>query len=440
MPDFKKLKSALLMIVSAGKAGIFWGTVFLFCALSAPAAAENPEPVIRSFRVLGLTRTHLSVIEPYYIPYIGKPYSESFREEIIQNLRSLGIFHSIEIFGEPADGVAQDGFDAPVVDATILIEEKWTLLPIPFAGARNDGSAYGGLAVLESNFLGYNKKIYGGGIFSLSGWQGIFGYSDPWFFSPDFSFSFMFTGGINERKLVTERDTVYQDYRTTDFIIRSGLFRKVTDSLTLGAAAGFLDRSVDKDFGSRPTAPPDSVRFISGGFSFQYQDLFYDRILIYGFTLQTQYLFNFSALEDIKSYNEYDLTARYQKAVWDRCRLNFSVLGIYIPGAPLVQERSAGGKIFKTLPNGLIADAAVQGQASLEFAAVDFSSGVVTLLGSYEAGVFSLDESSPSYTHGPGVGLRVYLSKIAIPAFGVDIYYNVKTGKSYFSINAGVSF
>jgi hypothetical protein len=428
------------MSISVQKAGIFFRAVFFFRALIALCAAEDLEPLIRSFQVLGLTRTHLSVIEPYYSPYLGRPYSESSREEIIQGLRSLGIFHSIEIFGEAPGGAAEDGSGAALIDVTIIIEEKWTLLPIPFAGANNDGSAYGGIAIFESNFMGYNKKIYGGGIFSTGGWQGIFGYSDPRFFGSDFSFTFMFMGGINERELVTERDTVYRDYQTTNFILRGGLSRKVAESLSLGVTAGFLNRDVNEDFSSRPAAPPDSARFITGGLSFQYQNIFYDKILTYGFTFQTQYRFNFSVLEGVKSYNEYDLNARYQKALWDRFRLNFLLRGIYIPGAPLVQELDAGDRMFKTLPDGFIVDAAVQGQLALELVAVDFTSGVLTLQASCEAGVFSLDESSPSYTYGPGIGLRVYLSKIAVPAFGLDAYYNGKTGKPYFSVSAGVSF
>jgi hypothetical protein len=55
-------------------------------------------------------------------------------------------------------------------------------------------------------------------------------------------------------------------------------------------------------------------------------------------------------------------------------------------------------------------------------------------------GVFCLNDSSPSYTHGPGGGLRVYLTKIALPALGVDVYYNVRTGRSNVSAYMGFSF
>jgi hypothetical protein len=68
------------------------------------------------------------------------------------------------------------------------------------------------------------------------------------------------------------------------------------------------------------------------------------------------------------------------------------------------------------------ADSAASAQVPFEYLLAGFSWGAITAQAAYETGVFSLNDSSPSYAHGPGGGLCFYLAKIALPAFGFDIY------------------
>jgi hypothetical protein len=103
-------------------------------------------------------------------------------------------------------------------------------------------------------------------------------------------------------------------------------------------------------------------------------------------------------------------------------------------------ERDIGGRVLKTLPDDFIADAAAAALASFEYLIVSFSWGAITAQAGYEAGVFSLDDATPSYAHGPGGGARLYLAKIALPALGLDVYYNVKTGETKASMYMGLSF
>jgi hypothetical protein len=391
--------------------------------------------LIRGFEVLGLERTKLSVVEPHYRAYAGKPYADFSAEALVQSLRKLGIFNSgIDVFPREVSGSERE-----LVDVVIVLEEKWTLLPFPFAGATSSGNTYGGVGLLETNFLGYNKKIYAMGLLSSRGQQGMFGYIDPGLLGSDFGFSLNAGGSINERELVTERGDVWQNYETTDMGLSGGFSWKASDGFTAGVRAGVLERSVSEDFESNFLSP-DSARFAQGGLSFQYADLYYDSVLEYGLTFRAQYEYGFSLTADHGSYSQYEAILRRQIELLDGHRLVFSASGFYAPGAPLVMEKEVGGRTIKTLPDGFIADAAASGQALAEFILVTASWGALTAQAGYEAAVFSRDDSSPSYSHGPGAGLRVYLSKIALPAFGVDVYYNVKTGEAYSAMYMGFSF
>jgi hypothetical protein len=394
--------------------------------------------LIRSFEVQGLTRTKLSVIEPYYRHYEGRPYAEFSAEKLVQDLRKLGIFDTgIQIF--PKETRGEDG---AWVDIIIVVEEKWTLLPFPFATTTSSGNRYGGLAVFETNLLGYNKKMYALGLLSNKGWRGVAGYMDPALFGSAFEYDFTVSGGVNETLLVKERNESWHNYETMDAGIRSGFSWKASQTISAGFALGFLERSVNKDFESRfpLLPPPDSARFLRGAFSLRYDDLYYASILVYGLSFRAQYEHNFSLLADFSSYGQYDANIHYQIEVFDGHRLGFAASGMYVAGAPLVMENNIGGSILKTLPDDFIADAVVGGQASFEYIIFRFFWGALTAQAGYEAGVFSLDDSSPSYAHGPGGGIRVYLAKIALPAFGIDVYYNVKTGKPKASMYMGLSF
>ncbi|MDR3200470.1 MAG: hypothetical protein LBT68_03325 [Spirochaetales bacterium] len=400
-----------------------------------PAYAEFPGAVIQSFEVHGLERTKLSVIEPYYEPYIGKPYADFSEEILVQELRKMGIFNpEIKVFPREVPGSRETG-----VDIIIVLEEKWTFLPFPFAAATSGGSAYGGLGLLESNFLGYNKKIYAMGLVSNRGWQGMFGYTDPSLLGSDFGLNLNAGGSISERELVSERDVLWQNYETTDISFRGGLSWKAPGGITAGVTAGYLDRGVSEDFDSN-FLPPDSARFAQSGLSFQYADIYYDSVLVYGFFFRAQCEYESSLTANAGSYSQYEANLRHQIEIGDGHRLSFSASGLHSPGAPLVMEREIGGKSVKTLPDGFIADAAAAAQASFEFILSTTSWGAFTAQAAYEAAIFSLDDSSPAYSHGPGAGIRVYLTKIALPAFGIDVYYNIKTGEAYSSVYMGFSF
>jgi hypothetical protein len=391
---------------------------------------DSPGDVrIKEFRVQGLERTKPSVIEPYYLPYEGRPYSETVRNEIIQDLRSLGIFHSIEVVPGPPENSE--------VIVRIYIEEKWTLVPIPLAGASAGGKVYGGLMVLESNLFGYNKKMYGGGIVSTEGWKALLGYIDPNFFGSRNSLFLGFNAGTEEVKNETPDERIYRQYNALGFNAAAEYAWKLNDLWALGLGGEFQDRSLITGY-PRALDEPENVSVLGPGFSLKYQDYFFDRILVYGIQGQVKYEHKFFLTGTGLGYPELSYLLLAHKLVFSKHRLSLRSRGVLSPDTPGPLENRLTEQFFKTLPEGVSAASYAGIQGAFEYTAVDFSWGALTFLAFYEGGFFNREKEAFQSTHGPGGGIRLYLSRVAVPAFGFDFSYNMKTGNPYARVNIGM--
>jgi hypothetical protein len=267
----------------------------------------------------------------------------------------------------------------------------------------------------------------------------MLGYTDPSLSGSDLAYTGLFSGGVNEREFVDEDEDRWQNFETTDMYLRSGVTWKASETLSLGLGAGFLESGVNEDFDS-DFPPPASARLLSGSLSFQYDDLYYADILVYGLSFKAQYERFFPLLAHTLAYSQYGANFAYQKEIFGKHRLGLFAGGMYLPGAPLIMEQDISGKILNTLPEDFVADGAASLRVSFEYLLSSFSWGALTAQALYEAGVFSLNDSPPAYAHGPGGGLRVYLAKIALPAFGFDVYYNARTGTANAAMRVGLSF
>jgi hypothetical protein len=77
--------------------------------------------------------------------------------------------------------------------------------------------------------------------------------------------------------------------------------------------------------------------------------------------------------------------------------------------------------------------------AGLEKYIVSFRWGTLSVLGSWQLvfsqGLISGDE----FDHGPSAGIRLYLSRIAIPAVGFGAAYNMNSGLFQLTFSIGMS-
>jgi hypothetical protein len=94
---------------------------------------------------------------------------------------------------------------------------------------------------------------------------------------------------------------------------------------------------------------------------------------------------------------------------------------------------------FRTLPfKATTADHWISAAASVDIPTLKTSWAVIMISPYFEVGQYGNDLIPPRPFYGPGIGSRVYLRKIAIPAMGVDVAYNLYDAFWSFSITVGV--
>lgn len=78
--------------------------------------------------------------------------------------------------------------------------------------------------------------------------------------------------------------------------------------------------------------------------------------------------------------------------------------------------------------------------AGLELALKKFSFGIISLYGNYQAVYAEDTDENFEFCQGVACGTRLYLSKIAFPAFALGVSRNFSTGDFFWSVSLGASF
>ncbi len=408
-------------------------TLYLFVLVSVKVLADSlslpPDyPPLRSYHLEGLTRTRPGILKPYLDPYLERPFSPALQESMVQSLRSLGIFHTVRIDPLP------DGNGG--VEARVYLEEKWTLVPIPLGGATSGGSLYGGLILFESNLFGLNKKFYGGGFLNDTGWRAMLGYIDPRFWNTKHSLFLGFSGGEATQLMQNTSGKTLHKYAETELDLRGEYTFPLRSGFSFRMGFQFKEQSIDEGY-EESYFPPEDGRFLGPTFGLRYQDLKYGSVLVYGTTATLRYEPMFDLLGD-DPYNQYTFLAQRYTSLWGEHRLGVRFQAQAAPDSPFSMDSRVDGIFLKTVPDHLYSDTVATVLSFLEILPFHFRWGAPTFVAFYEGGVFREDSSSFHFSHGPGVGFRLYLSRIVVPAFGFDLAYSWDTGEVYGFVNVGM--
>ena len=103
--------------------------------------------------------------------------------------------------------------DVPVIQ--VEVDERWTLLPIPYMYSSGDDYTFG-LFLMENNLFGLGKKGGIGGNISANGNSFFLFYFDPSINFSDWSTSFRL-GNMVKEPLLEYDDREYYSYEVTDF-------------------------------------------------------------------------------------------------------------------------------------------------------------------------------------------------------------------------------
>jgi hypothetical protein len=411
---------------------ILWRVRYLNASLSfllilalpaAEAAALPPPPTIAAISFEGNDRTREQVLRRAVDAEPGDPYTAETAGDIRDDLRSLGLFSKVEVAPDPRE--VPSGATAAV---TVTVEERWTLVPVPFFRSGSSGAA-GGLFVLESNLFGLNKQLIGGATYGADGFGGLLVYNDPAVAGSRWLLSVSAAAGRDEvetRTPAAEQRWTYTAERT-----EAGVSAGYRLSDRLSVRAGGELRFLEVTESERPqTVAPDTYRSVSATAQAGYRDLEPEEFFSRGVSLR-------AGAELVPADGSWtaEATASQDWLLFSAHRLGVRATAAAGEQPPVAEPRLGGRETQRSLLRGTVsADSFASAGASYELPVLTPPWGTITVAGFYEGG-YIVDAGAG--WHGGGGGLRLYLSRITFPALGFDVAWNVRYGYPVASVAFG---
>lgn len=395
--------------------------ILLICPAVYPDQSETVLTV-RKLTIEGLKRTRMSAVRHIVNIKKGDPWTEETRNLVERRLNNYGTFRNVSL---------KETIDGNFVDLLIHLDDRWTLFPVPIV-TTGSGSSYG-LGLFERNFFGTQKTA--GMIFLLKEKKPRFFalYNDPHFLSWNWELTLI--GGY--------RDEIITDFEEEQVSAAALVRYRFNDFTSIGGGYGY---SNIKHKGGVLT-PVDGVSHALN-LEFLYNRLYYDEDYVdgssLGFSLQRELWFS-----DF-NYTLVGLNASFYKKAFFHHTLAIQNILSMSWNAPYGYTYILGGKGGQgTLPvkgyddNEFLADQVLSG--TLEYRIPFYTSRVFILsaVGFYDYSFFSekLDRLfSSEFIHSFGLSVRLYLRRLALPAFQLYAAYVPEKDRYDIGLMIGMSF
>jgi outer membrane protein assembly factor BamA len=123
----------------------------------------------------------------------------------------------------------------------VTVDERWTLIPVPYVYSSNDKRA-AGLFLFESNLFGYGKTVAAGGSVATEGNSFSLMYSDPAVNFSDHTLSVMASRSNAELDSYIKKN-IHDGFNKNETGVFLSTGYRVTPSLELSLSLGYADRS-----------------------------------------------------------------------------------------------------------------------------------------------------------------------------------------------------
>ena len=384
------------------------GILFTFILLPVSLPGDLPPgeslPIGR-ITVEGLKRTRIATVCRILNLQEGVLWTPEARELAERRLRNFGTFTNISFKESVRDGR---------VDLLIHLEDRWTLFPFP-AFTTGSGASYG-FGVFERNFLGRQKNV--GAIFLIKQKKPrlFVLYNDPHFLS--WNWELIVTAGFSEEWIVD----FYKQQTTASASLR---YRFSDYFSLLGGIRAARFRHTE---GTVTPVDGDSWRVLMEA---EYNRLFMDEDYFQGISFK-------AALDRDLGFSDFSITrfrakaALYHRVVADHT-LAASAWFSLSDNAPYGFGYVLGGKGGQdTLPikgyrdNEFIAGQALSGNLEYRIPFLKSRGFMLSAVGFTDYALFA-DSLSRLFSGesiiGLGMAIRLYVRRVAVPAFQLYCTY-----------------
>ncbi|RKI04958.1 FtsQ-type POTRA domain-containing protein [Corallococcus sp. AB038B] len=397
------------------------------------AEAAPPEPKVLTGRIerieiQGNTRTKESIIVRALRMAPGDHLTAGDVDELKRRLMNLKLFTSVDVTTH-AEG--------PGVALHVQVEERWTLLPIPIFSS-SDGQWQAGLFAVESNLLGLNKMLVFGGLGGNRGGTLFTMFKDPGIAGS------RWTGLVTLNASRTDRERRVNDVITDAFTDRrfdlSGtLGYQLTPELNVGAGLFSL---TNKPLASAPGgAVPERgsvhgvtlmAEYLGQDFHFYFNE---------GLVARATYREGVRALGSARDLQQFSLSASYTLPVLGTHALTLTAAYSRTRGDPFLDAQLLGALTGSRGFTAATLWAETASTATLEYQVPLWSPRLATVTAHVfvDVGRVKWRDTLTRYAT-PGVGVRVYLRDVAVPAVGLEAVRDPESGDILPVVTVGFGF
>jgi hypothetical protein len=400
--------------------------------LSAGEAAETASPatdgLIVAVRVEGLKRTRPQVAQGALRKFIGREAALVDLNDVRAAILDTGILEPLVVEILDAEG------EGKLIRAEV--QDKWSIFPIPifFIGS---GGFQAGAAFFDANSLGLNHKAALTGMYGSDGWMVYGMYAAPPGEGklPGWSLSGAFSRNEREDQDQAQEESLRRFNLDSLNAMGSLNFRLtgISDvSLRFGYAGRFL-----RETGDPLRVPDGDAQGLRMGAEFSLRKTGWDGYLLSEKSVSLGYTW-FLGLGS-PSFHSLSFNGTLQHSIFPGFRTDLRSGLVYEPDAPALFESGPGGARVNILPRSFSARHYAGFSLGLEKYLYKFSFGTLSLLAAWQT-VYSYGPIlKGQFDQGPAASVSLYLSKLAIPALGGGIAYNLTREKLQFYFSMGMS-
>lgn len=384
------------------------------------------ETRISEISIRGLRRTREHTVLEIIPVAVGDRVTEDSIELVRNELLDSGIFATAEVRIDPIPDSPDEGV------LVVVVDEKWTLVPIPFF-ATDGNSSTGGLIVIESNLFGRNKRLISAGTLGTDGFGGFVAFVDPSVAGGRWSVATSAGTGREEAEARLSDGTAVRSYEFDKTSASFGVGYRVHPDLTVGTRVGVTSfRLISFEEGLDKNEPDDTV-YAEPEFRIEYDGTVPLDVLRRGPAAE-------GAFRYVSENSGWEASARgtYSFAIGDYQRMRLIGAAGWGEMEPIAEADISSRDGFRTVPyQATRADRWGSASAAYDLPVVRGDRGAIVISHYWEAGGWDADTHDPQYFYGPGAALRVYVRKVAIPALGADFAYNIEGSDYVFSFTVG---
>jgi len=380
---------------------------------------------ITSIEIIGLKRTKPHIVNYSMEKYLGVKRSDFDENDVFLTIKNLSVLEpvSAELIENPQGLILR-----------ITVEEKWSIFPFPLVLATSDETMFG-LFLYDANAFGVRDTAVVGGAYSSSGWTAIAMYM----FTPDRQgipgWQGVFMYNNQERKNVDRDDIKYRLYSVDRFYFSLGVNYTFAEIFTCSFSAGYTDITLKENINDF-NPPPKGASLVAFSPRISFNKSSWDGFFVSQRGLTLGYSYNLVISGE--SFHEVEYRLTFEQPLVPGFRLNIRSRGIWKSTSSALFEEDP--QPVHILPKNYSALNYSGLQIGLEKHIYRNRFGILSIQGSWQ-GVFTYNDAiGVSFDHGPSGGMVFYLSRVALPAIGLNYAYNMVSGLYQFSFTIGMPF